>query len=79
MQSTDNLDFGKVALTLTIILQPEDRTLTIPRVKTVRQLLDALGLEEEAALVARDGQLLTPDRHLEPFETILVRKVGSRG
>ena len=64
---------------LTIHLQPEDRIIEIPRVKTVKQLLTALGLEEEMALVARDGQLLTPDRHLEYNDTLLVRKVASRG
>lgn len=79
MSKEDGSNPGFKPNKLNILLQPEERTLTIPRVKTVRQLLAALDLEEETALVVRDGALLTPDRHLEPGETILVRKVGSRG
>ncbi|MBO4368903.1 MAG: hypothetical protein J5803_02210 [Desulfovibrio sp.] len=62
-----------------IYLQPEEHVFSMPRVKTVWQLLEKLNLPEETALVARDGQLLTPDRHLYPCDHILVRKVGSRG
>lgn len=64
---------------LRIILQPENKILLIPRVKTVSQLLDVLHIAVETALVVRDGQLLTYDRHLYPNEEILVRKVSSRG
>ena len=64
---------------LRIILQPENKILLLPRVKTVSQLLDTLNIAVETALVVRDGQLLTYDRHLYPDEEILVRKVGSRG
>ena len=51
----------------------------MPRPKTSRQLLAALGLAEETALVAREGQLLTPDRHIWPGDNLLVRKVASSG
>lgn len=64
---------------VTVLLQPEEKTLVLPRPKTVRQLLAALGLAEETALVARDGQLLTPDRHVWPGDALLVRKVASSG
>ncbi len=64
---------------LEILLQPEEKTLRIPYVKTVRQLLSALGLQEEDALIAREGKLLTHDQRLFPNETILVRQVASRG
>ena len=49
------------------------------RPKTSRQLLTALGLAEECALVARDGELLTPDRQIWPNDELLVRKVASVG
>lgn len=60
-------------------LQPEDSLISIPRPKTARQLLAALGLAEETALVARNGELLTPDRHVWPNDELLVRKVASAG
>ena len=64
---------------ITVLLQPEGRTLSLPRCKTVWQLLKALDLPEESALVARDGLLLTHDLAIMPNDTILVRKVASRG
>jgi sulfur carrier protein ThiS len=65
--------------TLNVRLQPEERDISLPWLKTVAQLLAHLGLELETAIVARDGQLLTPDRHLWPGDLVLVRKVGSTG
>ena len=62
-----------------VLLQPEEKHLSLPRPKTSRQLLAALGLAEETALVAREGQLLTPDRHIWPEDDLLVRKVASSG
>ena len=64
---------------VTVLVQPEEKHLSLPRPKTSRQLLAALGLAEETALVAREGQLLTPDRHIWPGDTLLVRKVASSG
>ena len=64
---------------IVVLLQPEEKHLSLPRPKTSRQLLAALGLAEETALVARDGQLLTPDRHIWPGDEVLVRKVASSG
>lgn len=60
-------------------LQPAGEFLSMPRAKTCRQLLEALNLEEETALVARDGKLLTPDRRIWPNDNILVRIVASAG
>lgn len=60
-------------------IEPPGRWLSLPRPKTARQLLEALGLEEESALVVRAGKLLTPDRHIWPDEEIYVRVVASRG
>ena len=64
---------------VTVLVQPEEKHLSMPRPKTSRQLLAALGLVEETALVAREGQLLTPDRHIWPGDNLLVRKVASSG
>lgn len=62
-----------------VLVQPEERRLSLPRPKTARQLLEALGLAEETALVARQGELLTPDRRIWPDDELLVRKVVSSG
>ncbi len=64
---------------VTVVLQPEDSLLSLPRPKTARQLLDALDIAEECALVARGGELLTPDRRIWPDDALLVRKVASSG
>ena len=64
---------------ITILLQPEGHLLSLPRPKTARQLLQALSIGEECALVARNGELLTPDRHIWPDDEVLVRKVTSSG
>ncbi len=65
--------------TITVLLQPEEKHLTIPRPKTARQLLEKLGLREETALVARNGELLTPDRRIYGGDEVLVRTVTSSG
>ncbi len=62
-----------------IHLLPEDKHFDLPRVKTARQLLAALGCREETALVAREGELLTPDRQIWADDSLLVRKVTSSG
>lgn len=62
-----------------VLVQPEEKMMELPRPKTARQLLAALGLREETALVARDGELLTPDRRIFTGDTLLVRKVTSSG
>jgi sulfur carrier protein ThiS len=65
--------------TVNVFLQPEDRELILPRPKNVQQLLKALGFHSCAALVAREGELLTPDRAVYPGDRLLVRKVISSG
>ncbi len=62
-----------------VLLQPEDKKVELPRQKTARQLLAFLNLREETALVARQGELLTPDRRIFAGDEILVRKVTSSG
>lgn len=65
----------------TVILQPEEETLTIPRhkAKNVARLMQYLGMRPYTALVARNGIPLTPDVPLYPGQTIIVRKVMSAG
>ena len=69
---------ARPAPTVSVLLQPEEKLLRLPRPKTARQLLAALDLAEETALVARNGQLLTPDRRIWDDE-LLVRTVTSSG
>ena len=66
---------------VTVLLQPEEKTVIIPRhrVKNVKRLLAHLGIRECTALVARGRELLTPDRAVLPNDTLLVRKVTSSG
>ncbi len=72
-------DIPRPSAQIYVLLQPEDKKLQLPRQKTARQLLAFLGLREETALVARDGELLTPDRRIYADDEILVRKVTSSG
>jgi sulfur carrier protein ThiS len=65
--------------TVSVFLQPEDMKLSLPRPKNAQQLLKALGLRSCTALVAREGELLTPDRAIYPGDQLLVRKVTSSG
>ena len=68
-----------VQATISVFLQPEEKELTLPRPKNARQLLEALGFRACTALVAREGELLTPDRAIYPGDRLLVRKVTSSG
>lgn len=65
--------------TITVRIQPEEQVITMPRVKMVLQLLKKLDIRPGTALVARNGELLTPDREVLPNDEILVRKVTSSG
>lgn len=64
---------------ITVRLEPEGRELQFTKIKSVLKLLETLRLGLNSALVVRSGELLTPDRRLEPGDTIIVRRVGSRG
>lgn len=65
--------------TITVTLEPAGGTKEIPRPKTAAQLCDRLGIRQGAALIIRDGELLTPDRRIETGDAITVRSVVSRG
>lgn len=64
---------------VTVLLQPEGRTIEIKKANTVLQLLNSLKLKPTRALVIRDKRLLTPDQPLAHGQQLIVRKVGSRG
>jgi len=64
---------------ITVRLEPEDREIEFTKVNTVLQLLRKLSLGQSSVLIIRNGALLTPDRRLEPGDTIIVRRVTSRG
>lgn len=65
--------------TITVRLQPREQLLTMPREKTVLQVLRKLGIRPATAIVVRDGGLLTPDREVLPDDTLLIRVVTSCG
>ena len=62
-----------------IYLEPEGKSVTLPRANTVLQLFNKLGRRPGSALVIRDGGLLTPDVRLRPGDVITLRGVGSTG
>lgn len=64
---------------ITVLLQPEGREFSLPRPKTVLQLLGKLDIRRGTALVIRDGGLLTEDRQILPGDHITVRIVTSSG
>ncbi len=64
---------------ITVLLQPEGREFALPRPKTVLQLLRKLEIRRGAALVIRNGGLLTEDRQVLPGDHITVRLVTSSG
>lgn len=64
---------------ISVLLEPENRQLIMPRPKTVQQLLRKLGIKRCTALVIRDGGLLTEDRAILPGDSITVRLVTSSG
>lgn len=65
--------------TVTVILQPRERIISMTRPKTVLQLLGKLGIRRGTALVIRDGELLTQDRAIQKDDVITVRIVTSSG
>ncbi len=64
---------------ITVHLEPQGKTLTMPRPKTVWQLMNRLSLKPCSALIIRDGGLLTKDREILPGDEITVRSVVSSG
>lgn len=65
--------------TITLTLEPDGRNESVPRPKTVTQLLNRLGIRPTEALVIRGKELLTPDRRIFSGDAITVRTVVSRG
>ena len=66
-------------LQITVLLQPEGREFSLPRPKTVLQLLHKLDIRRGAALIIRDGGLFTEDCRIFPADHITVRVVTSSG
>ncbi|MFO7718650.1 MAG: MoaD/ThiS family protein [Thermodesulfobacteriota bacterium] len=64
---------------ITVWIEPDNESQEFPRLNTVQQLLNRLGLGVNAALIIRNGTLLTPDRKLQPGDHITVRLVTSQG
>ena len=64
---------------ITVLLEPENREVSVERARTVTQLLTRVGRKPGRALVIRDGNLLTPDLNIKDGDRIIIRDVGSRG
>lgn len=64
---------------ITVNFEPGGKTKTLPRPRTVTQLLNRLNLKAGGVLVIRDGGLLTPDREILPDDVITLRSVVSSG
>ncbi|ADU63450.1 MAG: hypothetical protein KUA35_10445 [Pseudodesulfovibrio sp.] len=64
---------------ITVTLEPDNEVVELHGVKTVLAVLNRFKLRPTMAIVARSGELLTPDRRLNPGDAIMVRKVTSAG
>lgn len=64
---------------ITVTFEPGNKTVSIPRPRSVTQLLNRLKLKPGQVLVIRDGGLLTPDRGILPGDNITLRNVTSAG
>ena len=64
---------------VTITFEPGKKVTSIPRPRTVTQLLNRLNLKPSQVLVIRNGGLLTPDREVMPGDEITLRNVTSAG
>ena len=62
-----------------ILLRNPNREISVPGRRTVRTLLQELGLSREAHLVIRNGQLVPGDGQLEDDDTVEIRPVISGG
>jgi sulfur carrier protein len=62
-----------------VLLRNPRRELDVSGARTVRALLDGLGLDREAHLVIRNGTLVPGDERLEDADTVEVRPVISGG
>jgi len=69
----------KEARMVIVHVEPDNQTLSLTRFNTVLMLQRQLGLRVNDALIIRGAELLTPDRHLNDGDEILVRKVTSSG
>ena len=79
LEDTAKQDDRRNSWQITVHLEPQGKSLSMPRPKTVWQLMNRLGLKPCSALIIRDGGLLTRDREILPGDVITVRSVVSSG
>lgn len=64
---------------ITVNLEPDGKKIDMVDTRSVHAVLNKLQLRSTMAIVARDGELLTPDRMLKNGDVLMVRKVTSAG
>ena len=64
---------------ITVLIIPENRELSFPRLNTALQALNKTGRRPGQALVIRGRELLTPDQRLYPGDHIIIKDVISQG
>ncbi|WP_319543332.1 MoaD/ThiS family protein [uncultured Pseudodesulfovibrio sp.] len=64
---------------ITVNLEPDGEQIEMHNTRSVVAVLNKLKLRSTMAIVARNGELLTPDRMLDNGDTLMVRKVTSAG
>ena len=64
---------------ITVTLEPDGKVIELHNTRSVHAVLNKLNLRFTMAIVARDGELLTPDQILKIGDKLLVRKVTSAG
>lgn len=64
---------------ITVTLEPDNEVIEMHGVKTVLAALNRVKLRPTMAIVVRGGELLTPDRRLNPGDAVMIRKVTSAG
>lgn len=62
-----------------VLLRNPRRELDVTGARTVRALLDELGLDREAHLIIRNGTLVPGDERLDNTDTVEIRPVISGG
>lgn len=70
---------GKGENMITVNVEPDGKSVTMYKTRTVIAMLNKLDLRPTMALVIRNGELLTPDVKFNDGDEVTVKKVTSAG